>query len=68
MPAVQRRRRERQLDEEVLKSAGLLNLQALRLLRAFFRIDDPQRRQEIIQRAEDLVSSAAPQAHDEADH
>lgn len=40
-----------------IKLASLLDLQALQLLRAFFRIGDPQRRQEIILDAEEFASS-----------
>jgi hypothetical protein len=50
------------VDEEIFKSAGLLDLQALRFLRAFFRIDDPQRRREIIERAEEFASPRIPLA------
>ncbi|WFU45425.1 hypothetical protein QA640_46245 (plasmid) [Bradyrhizobium sp. CB82] len=32
------------MDEAKIKLTSLLDLQALRLLRAFFRISDPQRR------------------------
>jgi hypothetical protein len=55
------------VSEKELKSADLLDLQALRLLRAFFRIGDPRRRQEIVHRAEELASSRAVPAQDEAD-
>lgn len=58
------------VDEETFRSAGLLDLQTLRLLRAFFRIADLRRRQEIIDRAEVLACSQthlAPPALDEAD-
>jgi hypothetical protein len=36
-----------------------MDLQALRLLRAFFKIGDPNRRQEVIAHAEELASTAA---------
>jgi hypothetical protein len=45
------------VDNEKSKLASLLDLQALRLLRAFFRIEDPERRQEVILHAEELASS-----------
>jgi len=51
------------VDDEVFRSPGFLDVQALRLLRAFFRIDDPRLRQLIIERAEEL----APPAPGEAD-
>jgi hypothetical protein len=58
------------VDDEVFRSAGFLDVQALRLLRAFFRIDDPRLRQQIIERAEELArpqAPPAPPAPDEAD-
>lgn len=44
------------MDEGKFKLASLLDLQVLRLLRAFFRIDNPERRQEVILHAEKLAS------------
>jgi hypothetical protein len=42
------------------KFIGAIDLQSLRLLRAFFKIGDPGRRQEIIVHAEELASSSIP--------
>lgn len=49
---------EGSVEEGTFKLASrLLDFQALRLLRAFFRIADPKRRQEVILHAEELASS-----------
>ena len=44
------------MDEAKFRHASLLDLQALRLLRAFVRIGDPKRRQELVLYAEELAS------------
>ena len=46
------------MDEVKFRLASLLDLQALRLLRAFVRIGDPKRRQELVLYAEELASSS----------
>jgi len=46
------------VDEVKFRLASLLDLQALRLLRAFVRIGDPKRRQELVLYAEELASSS----------
>jgi hypothetical protein len=48
---------EGSVDEAKFKLTNLLDLQALRLLRAFFRIG-AKRRQELVLRAEELASSS----------
>ena len=45
------------MDEAKFRHASLLDLQALRLLRAFVRIGDPKHRQELVLYAEELATS-----------
>jgi hypothetical protein len=49
---------EGSVDEAKFKFTNLLELQALRLLRAFFRIGDAKRREELVLCAEELASSS----------